>query len=68
MCNFLEQETVEYGWCSTVDVPRMGTLSQERLDTILLQGHAVTLNFKVVTKILGATRRLSMVIISVKKF
>jgi len=32
----------------------------------LLQGHAVTLTFKVATQILHATRRLNMVIISVK--
>jgi hypothetical protein len=37
-------------------------------DTILLQGHAVTLTFKVVTQMLGATPRLNMVIISVKQF
>jgi len=35
---------------------------------ILLQGHAVTLTLKVATQILYATRRLSMVIISVKYF
>jgi len=35
-------------------------------DTILLQCHAVTLTFKVATQILHATRRLYMVIISVK--
>jgi len=35
-------------------------------DTILLQGHAVTLTFKVATQILRATRHLNMVIISVK--
>jgi len=35
---------------------------------ILLQGHAVTLTFKVATQMLYATRRLSMVIISVKYF
>jgi hypothetical protein len=35
---------------------------------ILLQGHAVTLTFKVATKMLCATRRLNMVIISVKYF
>jgi len=35
-------------------------------DTILLQGHAVTLTFKVGTQILLATCRLNMVIISVK--
>jgi len=33
---------------------------------ILLQGHAVTLTFKVATQILLATRRPYMVIISVK--
>jgi len=37
-----------------------------RQDTILLQGHAVTLTFKVATQMLRATRRLNMVIISVK--
>ena len=37
-------------------------------DTILLQGHAVTLTFKVANQILLATRRLNMVIISVKPF
>jgi len=36
-------------------------------DTILLQGHAVTLTLKVATQILLATR-LNMVIISVKQF
>jgi len=36
--------------------------------TILLQGHAVTLTFKVATQMLLATRHLNMVIISVKKF
>jgi hypothetical protein len=36
------------------------------LDTILMQGHAVTLTFKIVTQMLRATRRLNMVIISVK--
>ena len=35
-------------------------------DKILLQGHAVTLTFKVATQMLCATRRLNMVIISVK--
>jgi len=35
-------------------------------DTILLQGHAVTLTFKVATQILHATLRLNMAIISVK--
>jgi len=35
---------------------------------ILLQGHAVTLTLKVATQMLYATRRLSMVIISVKYF
>ena len=35
-------------------------------DMILLQAHAVTLTFKVVTKILHVTRRLNMVIISMK--
>jgi len=34
----------------------------------LLQGRAVTLNFKVATQMLHATRRLNMVIISVKYF
>jgi len=34
-------------------------------DTILLQGHAVTLTFKVGTQMLRATRRLNMVVISV---
>ena len=34
--------------------------------TRLLQGHAVTLTFKVGTQMLRATRRLNMVIISVK--
>jgi len=34
----------------------------------LLQGHALTLTFKVGTQILRATRRLNMVIISVKLF
>jgi hypothetical protein len=33
-----------------------------------LQGHAVTLTFKEATQMLRATRRLNMVIISVKKF
>ena len=37
-------------------------------DTILLQGHTVTLTFKVETQMLFATRRLNMVIISVKYF
>jgi len=32
----------------------------------MLQGHAVTLTFKVATKMLFATRHLYMVIISVK--
>jgi len=32
----------------------------------LLQGHAVTLTFKVATQMLCATRRLNMVVISVK--
>jgi len=31
-----------------------------------MQGHAVTLTFKVVTQMLRVTRRLNMVIISVK--
>jgi len=35
---------------------------------ILLQGHAVTLIFKVATKMLRAPRHPNMVIISVKKF
>ena len=37
-------------------------------DTNLLQGGAVTLNFKVGTQMLRATRRLNMVVISVKLF
>jgi len=37
-------------------------------DTTLLQGHAVTLTFKVATQMLRATRRFNMVIISVKYF
>jgi hypothetical protein len=36
------------------------------LHTILLQGHAVTLTFKVATEIFRGTYRLKMVIISVK--
>jgi len=35
-------------------------------DTILLQGHAVTLTFNVATQMLRATRRLNMAIIYVK--
>jgi len=35
-------------------------------DTIMLKGHAVTLTFKVATQMLHATRRVNMVIISVK--
>jgi hypothetical protein len=35
-------------------------------DMILLQGHAVTLTFKVATQMLHATRQFNMVIISVK--
>jgi len=35
---------------------------------ILLQGHAVTLTFKVATQMLCATHRLNMVTISVKYF
>jgi len=35
---------------------------------ILLQGHAVTLTFKVAMQVLRATCRLNMVIISVKYF
>jgi len=35
---------------------------------ILLQGHVVTLTFKVVTQMLRVTRHLNMVIISVKYF
>jgi len=35
-------------------------------DTILLQGHAVTLTFKIATQILLTTRQLNMVIISMK--
>jgi len=34
----------------------------------MLQGHAVTLTFKVATQMLHATRRLNMVIVSVKQF
>ena len=37
-----------------------------RPDTNLLQGHAVTLTFKIATQMLRVTRRLNMVIISVK--
>jgi len=37
-------------------------------ETISLKGHAVTLTLKVATQMLYATRRLSMVIISVKYF
>jgi len=33
---------------------------------ILLQGHALTLTFKVATQMMRATRHLNMVIISVK--
>jgi hypothetical protein len=33
---------------------------------ILLQGHAVTLTFKVATQMLRVTRRLNLLIISVK--
>ena len=39
----------------------------KKLDTILLLSLAVTLTFEVATQILRATRRLNMVIISVKK-
>ena len=35
-------------------------------DIILLQGHAVTLTLKLTTQLLHATRRLNIVIISVK--
>jgi len=35
-------------------------------DTIMLQGHAVTLTFKVATQVLRATCRLNMVIIFLK--
>ena len=34
---------------------------------ILLQGHAVTLTFKLTTQLLHATRRLNIVIISVEQ-
>ena len=37
-------------------------------DTILLQGHAVTLTFKVATQLLRARHRLNMVIMSVNYF
>jgi len=37
-------------------------------DTILLQGHAVTLTFKVATQMFRGTHRINMVIISVKYF
>ena len=37
-------------------------------DTILLQDNAVILTFKVVTQMLRVTRRLNMVVISVKYF
>jgi len=37
-------------------------------DTILLQGHALTLTFKVAIQMLGAKCQLNMVIISVKYF
>jgi len=37
-------------------------------NTILPKGHAVTLTFKVAAKMLHVTRRLKMVIISVKLF
>jgi len=37
-----------------------------RKQTILLQGHGVTLTFKVGTQMLRATCRLNMVVISVK--
>jgi len=40
--------------------------SSYRPDTFLLQGHAVTLNFKVATQMLLATQCLNIVIISVK--
>jgi len=33
-----------------------------------MQGHAVTLTFKEATKMMRATRRLNMMIISVKQF
>jgi len=39
-----------------------------RPDTILQQGHAVTLTFKVATQMMRVTRLLNMVIISVKYF
>jgi len=35
-------------------------------DTIMLQGHAVTLTFKVAIQMLRATRRLNIVVIYVK--
>jgi hypothetical protein len=35
-------------------------------DMILLQGHALTLTYKVATQMLHITRRLNMVIISLK--
>jgi len=38
------------------------------LDTILLQGHTVTLTFKVTTQILLSTRCLNMMIIPWKSF
>ena len=50
--------------------PTSNNFKQQRYepDTILLKGHAVTLTFKVETQMLRATRRLNMVIISVKYF
>jgi len=38
------------------------------MDTILLQGHALTLTFKVATQMSGTTRQLNVVIVYVKYF
>jgi len=52
--------SVKLFWNMTLNNKVMGQ------DMILLQGHALTLTFKVETQILRATHHLNMMIISVK--
>jgi hypothetical protein len=66
--NFVRDTLSQYGdhFCEKVVKPDFKWRSYGP-DTILLQGHAVTLTFKVATQMWRATRRLNMVIISVEQ-
>jgi len=63
----IARDTSQYGDHSGEIVVKFDFKSQSYVaETILLQGHAVFLNFKVLTQMLRATRRLNMVIIYMK--